>query len=106
MKTIKTNLTSEAVYNDDETRRYTLHLERQKDSKRACVIMLKAGWTDGVLVDRTTNLVLANLAALNPPVHLLFLTATTFVMKTCFFVKDTVVSLKNKHFAVDFITIP
>ena len=64
MKTIKTNLKSEAVYNDDETRRYSLHLEWQKDSKRACVVILKAGRTDGFSFDRPTNLVLANLAKL------------------------------------------
>ena len=65
MKTIKNNLKSEAVYDDNETRRYSLHLEWQKDLKKACVIMLKAGKTNGVFFDRTTNFVLENLASLD-----------------------------------------
>ena len=65
MKTIKNNLKSEAVYDENETRRYVLHLEWQKDLKRACVIMLKAGKTDGISFDRTTNFVLENLASLD-----------------------------------------
>ncbi len=60
MKTIKNNLKSEAVYDENETRRYVLHLEWQKDLKRACVIMLKAGRTNGVFFDRTTNFVLVD----------------------------------------------
>lgn len=60
MKTIKNNLKSEAVYDDNETRRYSLHLEWQRDLKRACVIMLKAGKTNGVFFDRTTNFVLVD----------------------------------------------
>lgn len=64
MKTIKNNLESEAVYSDDKTKRYSLYLEWDKNLKRACIIMLKAGSTDGISFDKTTNLVLQNLSSI------------------------------------------
>lgn len=64
MKTIKNTLKSELVFDDNETRRYLLRLEWDKEKPKACVIMLSAGTANGISLDHTTNYVLENLLAL------------------------------------------
>ncbi len=57
----KNILKSELSYNDDKTRRYMLHIEWDKTKKRASIIMLSAGKSNGLYFDKTTNNVIENL---------------------------------------------
>ena len=57
----KNILKSDLSYNDDKTKRYLLRLEWDKTKKKACIIMLSAGKSNGLYFDRTTNNVIENL---------------------------------------------
>lgn len=57
----KNILKSDLLYSDDKSRRYLLHLEWDKTKKKACVIMLSAGKSNGIYFDRSTNNVVTNL---------------------------------------------
>lgn len=60
MVTEKNTLKSEMVYSDDKKKRYSLYLEWQKQPKKAMIIMVGAGNTNGVVFDHTTNFVVDN----------------------------------------------
>lgn len=61
MITEKTTIKTESVYSDDKQKRYSLSIEWDKQKKKALVIMVAAGTTNGVAFDHSTNYVLENL---------------------------------------------
>lgn len=61
----KTTIRTESVYSDDSKKRYSLSIEWDKQKKKALVIMVSAGNTNGVAFDNSTNLVLSNLVPLD-----------------------------------------
>ncbi len=65
MISLKTTIKTECVYSDDRKKRYCFSLEWDKQKKKAVVIMVSAGRTDGVSFDSSTNLVLSNLVPLD-----------------------------------------
>ncbi len=63
---IETNiLKTDLLYNSDKSKRYTMHIEWDKKKKNACIIMLSAGYSNGLYFDKTTNCVLKNLVDLD-----------------------------------------
>lgn len=64
MITQKTTIKTETVCSEDKTKRYSLSIEWDKSKKKAVVIMISAGQTNGVAFDNSTNLVLSNLVPL------------------------------------------
>ena len=65
MITEKNTLKSELIYSDDKAKRYSLYLEWQKQGKKATVIMVSAGSTNGIVFDHTTSCVVDNLIRLD-----------------------------------------
>lgn len=57
----KNILKSDLSYSDDKSRRYSLRIEWDKTKKRASIIMLSAGKSNGLYFDKTTNNVIENL---------------------------------------------
>lgn len=60
MKTITTNLTTEAFFSDDETQRYLLKKTWDKEKPSLAIIMLAPSEASGIILDSTTLLVLNN----------------------------------------------
>lgn len=60
MKTITTNLTTEAIFSDDGTQRYLLKKTWDKDKPSLAIIMLAPSEASGIALDSTTLLVLNN----------------------------------------------
>lgn len=60
MKTVKTTLTTEAIFSKDGTKRYLLQKTWDKSKKKAMVIMLAPSEASGIMLDNTTLLVLNN----------------------------------------------
>ena len=61
MLTEKNILKSDLSYSDDKSKRYLLHLEWDKTKKKACLVMLTAGQSNGIFFDRSTSNALSNL---------------------------------------------
>ena len=64
MKTIKTTLTTNAVFSDDGTKRYLLTKTWDSSKTNLAIIMLAPSDADGVTLDSTTMLVINNAARL------------------------------------------
>ena len=60
MNTLKTTLTTEAVYSEDETKRYLLKKEWDATKPKLAIIMLAPSVSSGIEIDTTTQLVLNN----------------------------------------------
>ena len=64
MKSIVTTLTTEAVFSDDEIKRYLLRKTWDESKPRLAIIMLAPSEASGIELDTTTQLVLNNAARL------------------------------------------
>ena len=64
MNTITTTLTTEAVFNDDNSKRYLLKKTWNAELPKLTVIMLAPSIASGIELDSTTSLVLNNASAL------------------------------------------
>ena len=64
METIKTTLTTEAIFNDDHTKRYLLHKSWNENLPKLTIIMLAPSEASGVALDTTTQLCLNNASRL------------------------------------------
>lgn len=64
MNTIKTILTTEAVFNDTQTKRYLLKKTWQPELPKLTICMLAPSIAAGIELDSTTSLVLNNASAL------------------------------------------
>ncbi|MBE6946937.1 MAG: DUF1643 domain-containing protein [Ruminococcaceae bacterium] len=64
MNTIKTILTTEAVFNDEQTKRYLLKKTWQPELPKLTICMLAPSIAAGIELDSTTSLVLNNASAL------------------------------------------
>ena len=62
METIKTTLTTTAVFSDDGSKRYLLTKTWNVDKPRVAIIMLSPSEASGIVLDSTTMLVLNNAA--------------------------------------------
>ena len=60
MKTIETTLTTEAIFSNDQTKRYLLKKSWDNSKKNATIIMLAPSEASGIMLDSTTLLVLNN----------------------------------------------
>lgn len=65
MAVVKTKINSTVIYSDDNTKRYVLTIEWDKDKPMAAVIMLCAGTSNGISFDRSTCLTIDNLVRLD-----------------------------------------
>ncbi len=65
MIALKSTIKTECIYSDDNQKRYSFSIEWDKQKRKAVVIMVSAGRTDGISFDSSTNLVLSNLVALD-----------------------------------------
>lgn len=61
MAVIKTNIKTTSVYSDDNTKRYSMNIEWDREKKKATVIMVSAGASNGISFDHTTTYVIDNL---------------------------------------------
>lgn len=64
MKTIKTILTTEALFSDDGSKRYLLRKEWDKSKSKIAIIMLAPSSSAGIELDTSTQLVINNVARL------------------------------------------
>lgn len=64
METIKTTLTTTAVFSDDGSKRYLLTKSWEEDKPSLAIIMLAPSEASGIVLDSTTLLVLNNAARL------------------------------------------
>lgn len=64
MKEIRTNLVTEAVFSDDQTKRYLLRKEWDGSKPKLAIIMLAPSEASGIELDSTTLLVLNNASRL------------------------------------------
>lgn len=64
MNTIKTTLTTDAVFTDDGSKRYLLHKTWDKNKHTLAIIMLAPSEASGIVLDKTTMLVLNNASRL------------------------------------------
>lgn len=64
MNTIKTVLTTEAVFNDEQTKRYLLKKTWQPELPKLTICMLAPSIASGIELDSTTSLVLNNASTL------------------------------------------
>ena len=64
MNIIETTLTTQAVFSDDETKRYLLKKTWQHELPKLTIIMLAPSIASGIELDSTTSLVLNNASAL------------------------------------------
>lgn len=64
MRTIETNLTTQALFNEDNTKRYLLKKTWDTSLPKLTIIMLAPSIAAGVEMDTTTSLVLNNSSAL------------------------------------------
>ena len=64
MKTIETTLTTQAVFSDDEAKRYLLKKTWQSELPKLTICMLAPSIASGIELDSTTSLVLNNASAL------------------------------------------
>ena len=64
MNTIETTLTTQAVFSDDNTKRYLLNKTSDASLPKLTIIMLAPSIASGVELDSTTSLVLNNASAL------------------------------------------
>ncbi len=64
MNTIETTLTTQAVFSDDETKRYLLKKTWNADLPKLTICMLAPSIASGIELDSTTSLVLNNASAL------------------------------------------
>ena len=64
MNTIETTLTTQAVFSDDETKRYLLKKTWQPELPKLTICMLAPSTASGIELDSTTSLVLNNASAL------------------------------------------
>lgn len=62
MNTIKTNLTTEAIFSDDGLRRYTLKKTWDSALPKLAIVMLAPAEASGIVLDNTTQLCLNNSA--------------------------------------------
>ena len=60
MKLTKTNLTTEAIFSEDRTKRYMLHKSWDETKPSLCIILLAPSEADLITLDNTTQLVLNN----------------------------------------------
>ena len=60
MKTIETTLTTEAIFSNDQTKRYLLKKSWDNSKKKVAIIMLAPSEASGIMLDSTTLLVLNN----------------------------------------------
>ena len=84
MNTIKTTLTTEAVFSKDETKRYLLKKQWEKDKPKLAIILLAPSIASGVELDTTTQLVLNNASRLgygSVAIVNLFATLDDFTLK-------------------------
>jgi len=84
MKTIKTTLTTEAVFSDDSVKRYLLRKVWDEKKPRLAVIMLAPSGASGIELDNSTQLVLNNAHRLgygSVDVLNLFATLNDFTLK-------------------------
>lgn len=64
MNTIKTTLTTEAVFNDEQTKRYLLKKTWHPELPKLTICMLAPSTASGIELDSTTSLVLNNASTL------------------------------------------
>lgn len=64
MKTLVTELKTEAVYSDDGVKRYVLKKTWDDSKPRLTIVMLVSGGAGGIELDTTTQLVLNNASRL------------------------------------------
>lgn len=64
MNTIKTTLTTQAVFSDDGTKRYLLRKEWDAKKPKLAIIMLAPSSSSGIELDTSTQLVINNVARL------------------------------------------
>ena len=64
MKTIETTLTTQAIFNDDQSKRYLLKKTWQSELPKLTICMLVPSIASGIELDSTTSLVLNNASAL------------------------------------------
>ena len=84
MKTIKTTLTTEAVFSDDGLKRYLLRKVWDEKKPRLAIIMLAPSGASGIELDNSTQLVLNNAYSLgygSVDVLNLFATLNDFTLK-------------------------
>ncbi len=84
MKEIRTNLITEAVFSDDQTKRYLLRKEWDGKKPKLAIIMLAPSEASGIELDSTTLLVLNNASRLgygSVTVLNLFATLDDFTLK-------------------------
>lgn len=62
MNTVTTNLTTNAIFSDDGTKRYSLTKTWEADKPKIAIIMMAPSEAAGVVLDMTTMLVLNNTA--------------------------------------------
>ena len=60
METITTTLTTEAIFNDNRTKRYLLHKSWNENLPKLTIVMLAPSEASGVALDTTTQLCLNN----------------------------------------------
>lgn len=60
MKTIKTTLTTEAIFSDDGKKRYLLKKGWKESDPNLAIVMLAPSEAGGIVLDTTTQLVLNN----------------------------------------------
>ena len=84
MKEIRTNLVTEAVFSDDQAKRYLLRKEWDSSKPKLAIIMLAPSEASGIELDSTTLLVLNNASRLeygSVTVLNLFATLDDFTLK-------------------------
>lgn len=64
METIKTTLTTEAIFNDDHSKRFLLHKVWDENLPKLTIVMLTPSEASGVALDTTTQLCLNNASRL------------------------------------------
>lgn len=84
MKTIETTLTTEAIFSNDQTKRYLLKKTWDSSKKNVVIIMLAPSEASGIMLDSTTLLVLNNAYCLgygSVTILNLFATLNEFALK-------------------------